>query len=74
MTAILSFLKKQLMSKTNWIVILSILFYVLKHFGLVEDAPDGYGLGATTAAVIAVVIKVFKTLFYKLRKPISTVV
>ena len=55
------------LSKTTWVTVAAIVFFVLKFFGIVEEIPAGFDVGVAVAAVLNILLKVVTWIFYKIK-------
>ena len=64
--------KPKILQKVSWNVVMvaiaPVVFYIMRHFGLIEVIPVGYELGLLTLTLVNVVLKTATWLYYRLKK------
>ena len=55
------------MSKTTWVTVAAIVFFILKYFGVIKVIPAGFDVGVAVAAVLNIVLKIITWIFFKVK-------
>lgn len=56
------------LKSTLWITIVSVALFVLKYYGLIDEIPDDFALGAGAIALLKIVLFLITKWFFKVTK------